>query len=259
MKKNALLLALILLCALNAFAQDTLLRYNRWQDFFKDYTKEQYAHFKNEQFNKKFKYGESYNCLVIYKDSTRAAIEFKMPFVSIESLCDPKVNLEGKNYKGNGTHSIPKKEVRYFVFDDVPFVFDNIVRKHYSIVGPTYHYWSVVLIDGPIRYTKNFSITTFSSGVTTSGGLGTIQKYEDDIGSDIDILGAFSFRKWAAKTFADYPELAAKIAAEQEGYSKKDGLKIITEYNEWVRKSDPEAFKKTMIFGHLIQGSMGDK
>jgi hypothetical protein len=251
------ILPLLLFCFVEASAQDSLLLYNRWQAFFKDYTKEQYASYENEQFNKKFKYNEPYNCLVIFKDSTKAPMEIRMPFTSIENLCDPKANLEGKSYKTASAYSIAKKTVKYFVFDDVPFVIDHIVRKQYKIeLSPDQ--WSVLLIDGPVRYTKYYKVNTYSSGAVTASGLGRIQKYEDDIGSDLNVFGGFSFKKFAVKTFSDYPELVAKINADEEGYGKKNVLKIITEYNEWVRKSDPEAFKKTMMFADLIKGSMAD-
>jgi hypothetical protein len=247
--KKSLLIAFVF-CFSAATAQDTLLQSKRWQDYFADYNKEQYVNFEFEDYNKKFKYGEYYECLAVFKDSTQTPLLYKVQFKSIQDLCNPKSNLDGKDMRRAQAYSVSKSDLKYFVFHDLTFVIDNIVRKQYKVPFRPKS-WSVLLIDGPIRYTKYFESSTLSSGAVSNIGVGRLQKYEEDLGSDPQYIGGFGFKKYATKAFSDYPELSAKIAAEEEGYKKKDAVKIIEEYNRWVLQKSQEEFKKTMMFGNL--------
>lgn len=233
-------------------AQDTSLYSEKWQSYFSDYAKEEYATFEVEDYNKKFKVGEYYNCLVVFKDSAKSPMEFKVRFKSIQSLCNPKEKIEGDSYNLVNGYAFDKNDLKFFVFHDISFVFDGIVRKQYKYPSST-NYWSVVLIDGPIRFTKYFYTMVTTSG-SLDVGVGRIQKYEDDLGSSLLGMGGFNFKKFAAKSFSDHTELVTKIEAGEAGYTRQDALKIITEYNEWVLQADQNQFKETMLFGNLVKG-----
>jgi hypothetical protein len=249
--KKPLLLIVALLCFLTCHSQDTVLLSPKWQTFFREYDRSPLANYTSVEYNKKFVFGQYYDGLIIFKDTTRQSLPLMIAYPGFEYLCDPKQKLQGMHHRVNQPYEIDKKSVKYFVFSDLLFAFDDLNRRKVKLAVPP-NFWSVLILDGPIRITRHSYISSYGGRVTKADG-GTIYKDDDSIGSDLYTLGGFSFKKFGSKTFVDYPELANKIATEQPGYLKKDALKIIQEYNEWVKRENPEAYEKSFLLRKYLR------
>ncbi|HYC84697.1 MAG TPA: hypothetical protein VEB86_05715 [Chryseosolibacter sp.] len=232
-----------------ASAQDTVLLSPKWQKVFTEASRAEYLTFEPADFDKKFKRGELYDGLIIFKDSTKQSLPLRILYSGIIDLCDLKKPIRGKDMKIATGYEIAKKDIKYFVFHDLVFAYE-IVRKDYAVSFDN-KYWSMLLIDGPVRFTKGFYTSSSSAGTMEIGGA-RLQKGEETIGSDLATMGGFGFKKFGTKTFADHKELADKIAAEQEGYKKKDAAKIIFEYNDWVKQQDPAAYRESLMLKKYI-------
>lgn len=229
-----------------ASAQDSVLLSPKWQQVFSDASRLEYISLELADFDKKFQRGELYDGLIIFKDSAKQSLEINIMYSGIIDLCDINKPIRGKNLRTPRGYEISKKDVLYFVFHDLIFALD-VTRKEYAVSFSDNKYWSVLLVDGPVRFTKGYYLNKMSSGSVLEIDAGRIQKGETPIGSDPDIFGGFNFKKFAVKTFSDYKELADKIVAEQEGYKKKDALKIMLEYNDWVKRENPDAFRESLL------------
>jgi hypothetical protein len=251
MKKNLLFLA-VLFISLPGIAQDSVLLLPKWQEYFARVSKPEYANYTAASFNSKFGYGEYYEGLIIFKDTTKQSRAVRIQFPGINDLCNPLKPLTVKAEKSTGTFDISKKDIRHFVFGDFTFAFaDAIYGRPKHFTPPSQ--WSVIIIDGPIRFSKHFYTVTFSSGGTSQVDGGNIDKLGNSLGSGLSTVGGLSFKKSMTKKFSDHKELADKIATEAEGYTKKDVLNIILEYNNWVKAQDPQTYRKSQLTGRYLK------
>lgn len=246
--KKLIVLLTILLYYFSANGQDTLLLSRKWQAFFREYDRSAQAKYTSVDYNKKFMLGQYYEGLIIFKDTTQASRPIMLAYPGFENLCDPKQKLLGTYDRPDLPYEIDKKIIKYFVFHDLLFAFDDLNRRKVKFAVPP-AFWSALILDGPVRITKHAYMTVYG-GKALKAESGVIYKNEDSIGTDVNSVGGLSsFKKFGAKTFADYPDLAAKIANEQPGYLKNDILKILMEYNAWVQRENPEAYEKSLLLG----------
>jgi hypothetical protein len=249
--KKPLSLLVTFLCFLTCNGQDTVLFSTKWQTFFREYDRSSLANHTSVEYNKMFLFGQYYDGLIIFKDTTRLSLPMMIVYPGFENLCDPRQKLQGMHHHVNQPYEIDKKNVKYFVFDNLIFAFDDLNRRKVKLAVPP-NFWSLLILDGPIRITRHSYVSSYGGKITRVDG-GNIYKDDDSIGSDLYSFGGFSFKKFGAKTFIDYPELANKIATEIPGYLKKDALKIIQEYNEWVKREDPEAYERSLLMRRYLK------
>lgn len=249
--KNIILVAAMTLSSWNTLAQDSVLLSPKWQRIFFNATRLEYIPFKFDDYDKRFQLGELYDGLIIFKDSSKQSLELSILYSGIDDLCDATKPIRGKDLKIPRGYEIAKKDIQYFVFQDLIFALD-VTRKDYAISLSDNKYWSALLIDGPVRFTKSYYIRKMESGSVLEIDAGNIQKGETRIGSDPDNLGGFGFKKFASKTFSDCEELSGKIAAEENGYTRKDALKIILEYNDWAKQQDPTTYHESLLMKKFL-------
>lgn len=232
-------------------AQDSILLKPKWQNHFSQTENPKYARLTLDQFDQKFKYGEYYDGLLVYRDSTIASKEVKIKFRGISDLCDmfSAIEYSAVNKWGEVAYNFAhqdKRALKMFVFTDITFLW-QVVRKS-NKVGGTLNHWSIMILNGPFFATRQLYTMKLETGKMLNVESDYIQKYEDPVIGRLDIFGAFNFKKNMGKVVADNEELASKVLNEEEGYKKTNVLKIFIEYNQWVKQQNPQRYEQSLKF-----------
>ena len=206
---------LFMLLSIGLIAQDNPFAKDRWQQVIAE------TNFSDQvsQMETFLKSGHWYEGVLVYKDGT--AKEANILITSFAHLSMTKGRI-----KTMELGQVDKGELSYFIIDQ--FLWANQVGQ-----------WGVVQVKGPLTL-----FTTYS----TESELPTTYLVDENgkwaTAEDIEA----GFRKKMAALIGDNAPLARKVESKEKGYrySEENLAKIIHEYNEWVRVSDPDRYKKSV-------------
>lgn len=249
--------SLLLVLLINGKAQDSVLLNPKWKDYFARTENSKYAMTTSSQFDQIFKYGEYYDGLLIYRDSTRTSEEVRIMYKGIVDLCSKLADLEIGKWEHGKMRTLlgrNKRELKMFVFHDITFILE-VTRKDYKWVNASPQTWSLLILNGPILITRHFYLSSATSNGQRILEDSAIQKYEESLASSLDTFGGFNFKKAMSTAVAENTEMVGKVQSGIEGYTKKDALKIFIEYNEWVKQHDNEKFIESLKLPKIRRGS----
>jgi hypothetical protein len=241
-------LAVAILSSYLSFAQDTIVTQQKWRGIFEDAGfKEEYYKLTGGAFDKTYLKNNFYTILVVFRDPMMKSIEGQVQVKSLLDLCDPASPLQLRRQLQNGTYEVSKSELETFIFDK--YIFRRETPGPYNFSDA----WGIVYLNGPIYSLKTFGLSKYSSGTegyATIKFKHTLQNMKDETSLSYNDLhkvqSNIRFKARMRMDFKEAPELVQKIEADTEGYGKPDYLKMILEYNEYIREHDPERYNASI-------------
>ncbi len=186
-----------------------------------------------------------YNLLLIYKDGRpnqevkftfkphNFILKYRSPFL-IRFFFDTKIPLtvieNGKETtidKSLLTHMVLAKS--YIFINN--YVFDPDFKDKKET-------WGLVRINGPITEIKWVIVNSGSHYYNTQTYFNAVKQRK----SLVNISSGW--KKLYESLLSDYAELIVKINNKEKDYKLSNSVKMVVEYNEWVKKNDPERFNK---------------
>jgi hypothetical protein len=242
--------SILFLLSVGCCAQDSVLNNRKWRTYFENNSyKENEYKLTGIQIEANYGSDRFYPALLVFREPGFVSVEHELLFLSVADLIDPLTPLRVKNRLQGGTYNVNKEDLEVFVFDN--HLFRRFAAGPYNLDSP----WGIVFLNGPFLCLKTFRPNPYSKkydeDFRTLKYNETYQQYsrneKTNGGDPNEPEGNIRFKQRMIIDFKGYDEMIAKIENDMEGYRQEDRLKMLLEYNEWIKQNEPERYRAAVF------------